>query len=184
MAKNVVILNFSGRKIGNCSAIEQHISEHYANANICSFHIDQTYGNCGGCNYECLKPGVVCPNATPFQKEVMDAVCQSDVTYYIVPNYCGLPSGNYFAFNERCIGYFNGDRALTGKYQAVEKRFIIVSNTETEFFRNAMQLQTNAEIKMLYLKTGKYRKNSLAGDIMESEDARADLDNFLTETQV
>ena len=154
MAKNVVILNFSGRNSGNCSAISQYISDHYKNTNVCLYHIDQQFGTCGGCNYECLTPGVVCPNVTAFQKEVMDSVCASDITYYIVPNYCGLPSGNYFAFNERSVGYFNMDRELTKKYQTVTKRFIFISNKESDYFTQAMRQQTNQEVKPLYMKTG------------------------------
>ena len=111
----------------------------------------------------------------------MDTICESDLTYYIVPNYCGLPTGNYFAFNERSVGYFNMDRALMGKYQSTEKRFIVVSNTENENFRNAMQQQTSEEPKMLYLKTGRYKRRSTAGDLMDCEEAVNDLRVFIEE---
>lgn len=179
MFKNVVILNFSGRKNGNCSAIAQHITNYYENANIRSYHIDHKFGACGGCNYECLAPGVTCPNVSDFQKEIMGAICESDITYYIVPNYCGLPSSNYFAFNERSVGYFNMDRELLKKYMTVHKGFIVVSNTESDYFKQAMQQQTNQEMKILYMKTGKYGKRSTAGDILESEIAVADLNSYL-----
>ena len=181
MVNNVVILNFSGRKVGNCSAIAQHISEHHKNATVRSHSIDQDFGACGGCNYECLTPGVFCPKVSDFQKEVMGAVCESDITYYIVPNYCGLPTGNYFAYNERSVGYFNMDRALMGKYQSVPKGFIVVSNTENDYFVQALRSQTNREMKILYMKTSKYGKRSTAGDILESEEAKADLDTYLAE---
>ena len=184
MTNIVVILNFSGRNVGNCSAIAQYIAEHHSNANIRSYHIGQDFGTCGNCNYECLTPGVTCPNANDQQKEIMDSVCESDITYYIVPNYCGLPSGNYFAFNERSVGYFNMDRELTKKYQSVPKKFIIVSNTESDCFVQAMRQQTNQKIKPLYMKTGKYGKRSTAGDILESEAARADLDNYLSDSAI
>ena len=184
MVINVVILNFSGRKVGNCSAIAQHIAAHHTNANVRLYHVDQTFGTCGGCNYECLTPGVTCPNVNDFQNEVMGAVCESDVAYFIVPNYCGLPTGNYFAYNERSVGYFNMDRALMGKYQSVAKRFIVVSNTENDYFVQALKSQSNQEMKILYMKTGKYGKRSTAGDILESEDAKADLDNYLAETDL
>ena len=180
MENNVVILNFSGRKVGNCSEIADYISKHYLNSNIRSYHVDQTFGTCGGCNYECLIPGdAKCPNVTAFQQEIMDAVCESSITYYIIPNYCGFPSGNYFAFNERCVGYFNMNRELMKKYQTPAKGFIIVSNTENECFVQALRQHTAAEIKPLYMKTGKYGKRSTAGDILESEAARADLDSYL-----
>ena len=179
MFKNVVILNFSGRKNGNCSAIAQHITNYYEYANIRSYHIDHKFSACGGCNYECLTPGATCPNVSDFQKEVMEAICESDITYYIVPNYCGLPTGNYFAFNERSVGYFNMDCALKGKYQSVTKGFVVVSNTENDYFVQALKSQTNQEMKILYMKTGKYGKRSTAGDILESEIAVADLNSYL-----
>ena len=134
---------------------------------------------CGGCNYECLTPGVVCPAVNDHQKEVMDAVCDSDMVYTIVPNYCGYPCANYFAYNERTVGYFNLDRELTKKYMSVPKRFVVVSNTEGDNFVNALRQQTNEEPVILYLKSGKYRKRSTAGDIMDSVDAQADLRAFL-----
>ena len=177
--KNIVILNFSGRKTGNCSAISDYIKTFYAEANVMAFHIDQTFGTCGCCDYECLKPGVRCPNVSSLQTEAMDAVCGADLVYYIVPNYCGLPSANYYAFNERCVGYFNMDRELTMKHRGVAKRFIIVSNTETDQFMQAMKMQSGTDPDMLYMKTGKYGKKSTTGDILDSDAAKADLDAYL-----
>jgi len=107
----------------------------------------------------------------------MDKICNSNLVYFIIPNYCGLPSANYFAFNERSVGYFNLDREKTNLYKNIKKRFIIVSNTEG--FDQYMQYQVNNAPDILYLKSGKYGKQSIAGDILDSEDARADLDAFL-----
>ena len=109
----------------------------------------------------------------------MDSVCDSDVAYIIVPNFCGYPCTNYFAYNERMVGYFNMDRERNGKYLGVKKLFVVVSNTEGDNFRNALQQQTKEEPKIMYMKTGKYKKRSTAGDIMDSEDAAADLRAFL-----
>jgi hypothetical protein len=104
----------------------------------------------------------------------------SDLIYYIVPNYYGLPCANYYAFNERCTGYFNMDRELMKKFQSVKRRFIVVSNTETDAFAQAMKMQSGTEPEILYMKTSKYGKRSTAGDILESEAARADLEDFLS----
>jgi hypothetical protein len=134
---------------------------------------------CHDCNYECLTPGVVCPNVTDHQKEIMDAVCGADLVYYVVPNFCGYPCANYFSFNERTVGYFNMDRELSGKFMAVPKRFIVVSNTEGDNFVNPLKQQTKEAPQILYLKTSKYRKRSTAGDILDSEEAQQDLKAFL-----
>ena len=100
--------------------------------------------------------------------------------YFIVPNYCGFPCASYFAFNERSVGYFSGKKQLLDRYLSVRKRFIIVSNSEDEVFNQAMQQQVSSKPDILYLKSRKYGKQSIAGDIMDSNTANVDLDVFLS----
>ena len=179
MNRKVVILLFSGRSNGNCAAISAMIERFYMRTNVLSFVINHdSFPSCGGCDYECLKQGMNCPNLTEEQRQIMDTITECDLAYFIVPNYCGYPCANYFAFNERSVGYFNLDRALMEKYMDVKKRFIIVSNSE-ENFTQAVRQQTNQEPDILYLKTRKYQKQSIAGDLMTSDAARADLQAFL-----
>ena len=102
------------------------------------------------------------------------------LVYFIVPNICGYPCANYFAFNERTVGYFNMDREKMARYMNVPKRFIVISNTEG--FEDAMRQQTDEAPQMLYLKSRKYGKSSIAGDLLESDAAKADLDEFLSRT--
>lgn len=181
MNGNVVILTFSGRNNGNCAKISEYIEQFYNRTNVYTVQIDsKAFAPCGGCDYECLKPELVCPMVSERSKEIMDKICNSDITYFIVPNYCGYPCANYFAFNERSVGYFNLDRVRMNQYMNVPKRFIIVSNTEGNNFEAAMQQQTIEAPKILYLKTGKYQKQSIAGDLLTSEAAKADLESFLT----
>ena len=111
---------------------------------------------------------------------MMDAIISSRLVYFLVPNYCGFPNANYFGFNERTVGYFGMDREKMNRYLEVPKRFIIVSNTEG--FEAAMHQQTSDDPKILYLKSGKYKKRSIAGDILDAEEARQDLLQFLAET--
>ena len=65
----------------------------------------------------------------------------------IIPNYCGYPCANYFAYNERSVGYFNLDKVLMDKYMNAKKRFIVVSNTEGTNIENALT-QQSAEPKI------------------------------------
>ena len=176
---NITILNFSSRNTGNCGNISRHIVRKYANYNANVFMIDQQIGPCGNCDYECLKPGEKCPNVTIYLKQALDSVLQSDICYLILPNFCGGPCANYYAFNERSVGYFGMDRSIMQQYMAVKKRFIIVSNTEGPAFDLAIQQQTSGDADVLFLKTGKYGKRSIAGDLLESAQALADLDQFL-----
>lgn len=183
MDKKVTVLVFSPRNKGNCAKIGEVIADFHKRTNVHMFCIDaNSFPPCHGCDYECLKPGESCPVLTQEQRAVMDAVCESDLTYFVVPNYCGYPSAAYFAFNERSVGYFGLNRELMNRYMQVPKRFIIVSNSESETFHNAMRQQTNEEPEILYLKTSAYGKKSIAGDLMSSEDAKADLERFLANT--
>lgn len=178
MGKIVQILLFSSRQNGNCANIGNYISN-YHSADSVQIHSVHDLQPCGNCNYECLQPGATCPNVTEHQRNVMDAVRTSDLVYYVIPNICGFPCAAFFAFNERGIGYFNMDRAVMGEYMGVKKRFIIVSNTQSDNFKNAVAQQTNEDPDMLYMKTAKYKKRSTAGDILDSEEAVADLKAFL-----
>ncbi len=178
MCNNVIILNFSGRNNGNCNAIGQFIEAYHEKANILSYNVGECWSACGGCDYECLKPEVRCPSLTEQQRTVMDDTMQADIIYFLVPNYCGFPSANLYAFNERIVGYFNMDRIMLGQYQKIHKKFIVVSNTENPSFAQILQ-QHAKEPDILYLKTSAYQKKSIAGDILTSETAQADLKAFL-----
>ena len=177
--KNITILNFSGRNSGNCAKIADHIEVHCTSTFVRKYTIDQQISPCNGCDYECLRPGVKCPNTSEYQELIMQAILHSDLVYMILPNYCGFPCANFLAFNERSVGFFNLDRALMQRYMSVKKRFIIVSNTENEVFQKAMEQQTKDAPEVLYLKTAKYGKHSITGDLMDSAEAVADLDGFL-----
>ena len=181
--KNVTILNFSSRENGNCAKIADFIKNHHSEDAVEILQIDAHFAACGGCDYECLQPGVMCPNVDDRQKQIMDRLLQSDLTYQIIPNYCGFPCANFFTFNERSIGFFNMDRNVMAQYMAVEKRFVIVSNSENASFDQAMRLQTKGEPDVIYLKTSKYGKRSTAGDLMDSSDAQSDLATFLTKSR-
>lgn len=181
MGKNIVLIQFSSRGNGNCSAITAEIAKFYsATRTIHSYIVNSNVVQaCNDCNYECLQPDKQCPNLNSAQKEIMDNISNADLAYYIIPNYCGYPCANYFAFNERSVGYFNMDRASMQKFMSVPKRFIIISNTEGPNFENALKQQYSGDLDILYLKTGKYKKRSTAGDMMESLEAAADLKAFL-----
>ncbi len=185
MSKSIVLIRFSSRDFGNCISVAREIGKYYDGEAVSSYTVDgNTVQPCNNCVYECLHPQKVCPNVNDAQKEIMDAICNADLAYFIVPNYCGYPCANYFAFNERTVGYFNLNRELMEKYMNVPKRFVIISNTEGQNFTNAMQQQATGDLDILYLKSGKYGKKSTAGDIMESDAAKADLEAFLKQYSI
>lgn len=179
--KNVVILIFSGRKNGNCHDIGEYIKQYYGNGEI--YRINDCFMPCHHCDYECLRPDAHCPQLDDSQKAVFDAVINADIAYYVIPNFCGFPAASYFAFNERSVGYFDGDTQVLEAFLAVKKCFVVVSNSE-ENFSAALYQQVPEKPDVLYLKSGKYRKLSIDGDLMESEEARQDLEAFLAEVDL
>lgn len=180
MCKKVAIFNFSPRAERSYSQIAQQVSNHYRLSNENYYHFTMNSCNaCQGCNYECLTPGKVCPTLPEYLKKTLDAAIECDLIYFIVPNFCDYPNGNYFAFQERCVGYFGLDRGLRAKYMKIKKRFIIVSNTENDQFKMSMQQQTTDEPEILYMKSSKYNKRSKTGDMMQSKEAVDDLNAFL-----
>lgn len=179
MKKNITIISFSPRENGNCRQVCRSIQSFYRNSNIRSFSVGAVFAPCGCCDYECLKPGLYCPSLTQAQKEVYDAIQSSDLVYYVIPNFCGMPNAVYYGFNERSVGYFNMDRVVMAQYMAVRKRFVIISNTEADTFVNALHQQTKEAPEILYMKTSRYGKNSIAGDLMDSQQAQEDLEAFL-----
>ena len=180
MSKNIALIRFSSRERGNCAAISTHIAKFYAAHTVSKYIIsEKVVEPCNHCNYECMTPGKSCPNLNAEQLQFMYAICSADLVYFIIPNYCGYPCANYFVFNERTVGYFNMDRALRQKYMEVPKRFIVISNTEGRNFEDTLKQQVIRAPEILYMKTGKYHKRSTDGDMMESTEAKADLDAFL-----
>lgn len=177
--ERITILSFSNRDNGNCSAISDYIADFLGDSEAAVKQMSGRFSPCSDCNYECLRLGVSCPSISAEQRAMMDSVLESDVVYYIIPNFCGFPCANYLSFNERCVSYFNMDRELMGRYMRVRKRFIVVSNTENDNFVMALRQQTATDPEILYMKTSKYKKQSIAGDILESVDAQADLEQFL-----
>ena len=177
--KNVAILNFSSRNHGTCAHIAEFITTYHSQDQVKNFVIDDSFKTCGSCDYECLQPGVRCPNLSDYQTQIMESVMQSDVAYLIAPNFCGFPSASFMAYNERSVGFFNMNRSVMDQYLSVKKRFIMVSNHETAAFEQAMRLQTKDDPDVLYLRSAKYGKRSTAGDILDSDAAKADLQTFL-----
>ena len=174
----VCILNFSGRNNGNCQAISNFIKQYYDRfSNICALEHSMILDPCNHCDYECLQEHNVCTRKHEMDK-IMEQLISSNMVYFIVPNYCGFPCANYFAFNERTVGYFNRDEQLLQKYYNIKKKFIIVSNTENETFYKAMEQQSTAP-DILYVSSNKYGKRSIAGDLLESDDAREALRAFM-----
>lgn len=175
---NVCIISFSSRKDGNCAEIKQFICSLYPDARCFDFS-DFTIASCGNCKYECFASGDQCPFIKDKEYQILDAITNSDLTYFVVPNYCDFPCSNFFVFNERSLCYFHNSESLLNAYLNVHKKFVVVSNTNTENFKTLFAYQTNDEPQILFLSSNKYAKRSIDGNLLTSEQAIEDLKKFV-----
>ena len=134
---------------------------------------------CGGCNYDCFEKREACPHIGDKECEILDAIVHSEITYFILPNYCDYPCANYFSFNERSQCFFQGKTDLLNVYLRIPKRSIVVSNTKEENLIKALAYQTEQEPDILVLSARHYGKSSILGDLLTSKEAAADIIEFI-----
>lgn len=179
MKGSVVIVSFSARKHGNCENIADRLQAIFPEAVLYRFS-EFTIQPCGRCHYECFSPSGLCPQADNQEQTLMEAIVRSKMTFFVVPNYCDYPCANFFAFNERSQCYFQHRPELVEAYMEVPKKFIVVSSTGQDNFREAFRQHTNEEPAILFLSARNYGKVSLAGDLMTSQEARQAAEAFAT----
>ena len=173
---SVCIISFSGRADGNCAQIARYLQE-LTGGELFLFS-GLTVHPCGTCDYECFKKAQ-CPNIEDDEYRVMDAIAGSDVTYFVLPNYCGGPCANYYIFNERSVCYFHGDREKLAKYMAAQKKAIVVTNSGHDNFRRTLQEQhSDKELPILFLGSGEFKKSSVAGDLITVPEVRERIREF------
>ena len=113
------------------------------------------------------------------EHRLLDEITLSELTYFILPNYCDYPCANFFIFNERSQCYFQGKPELLDAYEKVPKRAIVVSNTNEENFRQAIAYQAYEKPDILFLSAKKYGKESIKGDLLTNEKAVSDIIAFV-----
>lgn len=164
------IISFSSRGNGNCAQIGKLIRSLSEEAVLFQFSYFEIHA-CGKCGYECFADRSKCPYYSDMEYRLLDAVTNSDLTYFILPNYCDYPCANYFVFNERSQCYFQGHPELLEAYENVPKRAIVVSNTNEDSFKTALAYQSYKEPDVLFLSAKQYGKVSIRGDLMTDENA-------------
>ena len=173
---NLVIVAFSGRKDGNCDKIARHIRSLYG-GRLFSL-ADMDIQPCGKCAYECFSDAGACPHIADGVRDIYEAVTRSRTAIYILPNYCDFPNANFFAFNERSLCFFSGRDDLLNAYLRVRKKFIIVSGSRPQSFRDALS-QHAEEPDILFLSAKQYGQKSTDGNLNTSPDALSEIENFL-----
>lgn len=178
----ISVVSFSGRRGGNCDRIADVICRHYKGEQLSLFRFsEKEISACGRCEYECFNALKACPYVSDGLFSLYTDIIASDLAYYLVPNYCDFPCANFFAFNERSQCFFQGHGELVDKYLSVRKRFVVVSNTGKQNFVQAFcdHVAPGDQPDVLFMSASHFHKSSIAGDLMESEDAKNELSDFL-----
>lgn len=174
----ICVVSFSSRAGGNCSQIGKLICsllKYSKSFDFAGFGIHP----CGKCEYECFSDPAECPYSADMEHRLLDEITLSELTYFILPNYCDYPCANFFIFNERSQCYFQGKPELLDVYEKVPKRAIVVSNTNEENFRQAIAYQAYEKPDILFLSAKKYGKESIKGDLLKNEKAVSDIIAFV-----
>lgn len=174
------IVSFSGRKNGNCGGIAKELCGLYGNESKVYDFSSIKITPCTGCGYECFEAGEKCPYFKDSVFEIYDNISNSDLTYFIVPNYCDYPCSLFFAFNERSQCYFQKQESRLIKYLSARKKFIVVSNTNRDNFTSVFKyhIEENAQPDILFLSAKRFGKISICGNLMESEETREAVRQF------
>lgn len=180
MSKQILIISFSSRKDGNCDSICKYIEEIDPKYTESFLFSENSITACGRCAYECFIDNKMCPYFDDPEDGLLRQLCLSDQVYFIVPNYCDYPCSNFFIFNERSQVFFQGNPERLDQYEAIPKKFIVVSGSESENFRAAFRYHVNDEPEILFLSAKRFGKKSLAGDIITSIEVRAAINEFVT----
>lgn len=140
----VCVVSFSSRKNGNCTRIGELICTLLSDAKLYDFS-DFEIHRCGNCDYECFVKDGKCPWIGDKEYELLDEITKSELTYFVLPNYCDYPCANFFIFNERSQCYFQNRQDLYDIYEHVPKKVIVVSNTNEENFKAALACHSGRE---------------------------------------
>ena len=174
----ICVVSFSSRAGGNCSQIGKLIRSSCKDSQFFDFS-SFTVHPCGECGYECFSEPEKCPWSADMENRLLDAIIRSDLVYFILPNYCDYPCANFFIFNERSQGFFQGRPDLLDAYEKVPKRAVVVSNTNEESFRQVLAYQAYKEPDILFLPAKEYGKDSIKGDLLTNDKAVSDIIAFV-----
>lgn len=111
--------------------------------------------------------------------QLIDTICKSEMAIFVVPNYCDYPCSNFFTFNERSLCCFNGNPELLDRYLSIPKKFLVVSNSQSEHFPEAFCQHTNVEPEVLFLSRNAFGKGGIRDSLLPCPAVEKVLDVFL-----
>ena len=174
-----LILDFSPRPDGNCAAISKYIVKSFCDASVIKI-TDLDIKSCTDCDYQCFSDK--CPHPDDLFK-LYDSILESDLIYFLIPNYCDYPPSSFFVFNERSCAYFNNKNESLAEYLRTKKKFIVISNSNEENFVKVLQQQSSDDIQknIIFLSSKKFGLKSIEGNLLSSNEAKTLIDRFIEE---
>lgn len=175
-----VVINFSGRFAdGNgeklCAFVQNTLGLKTQVMKVASMNIH----SCNKCDYECLKSENACRYSSDDLFSMYDSILDSDLAVFIIPVYSEYPCSNYFVFRERSQGYFNDVNYQ--QYLNINKKFIILANNGYENTVNIIRsdFRDLDESCFLNLCSNHYNTKSVYGNLLEYEDVRKKIEDFI-----
>jgi len=173
------IINFSGRHGGNCYDVANLIKVALNECDVELFHMcDIKIAPCGYCNYECLDFADACV-IDGDAAGIYTSLCNADIAYFILPNYIGWPNANFWVFNERKQGFFGRKPNLIDRYMQLDKKFVVISNTDKDNFCRVFSSHVKGEPDILFLSTKDFDAGGVRGGMMGSTKAQTTLKEFV-----
>ncbi len=111
--------------------------------------------------------------------ELLEAICDADEAYLVVPNYCDHPCANFYIFNERSNCWFQNHPERLEQYLQVRKKFIVVSSGNQESFETAFRQHVEAAPEILYISAKHFGEPSSLQNILQLDQAKLKLLGFL-----
>lgn len=178
----IAIINFSNRTNGNSLDISKYLKDLYIGNDVKLYNFSSlNIEACGSCAYECLKKGYRCPKKDKINK-MYHTICNADMCYYVLPNYCDYPCSNFFLFNERSCGYFNNNYQKMDKYLNVKKKFIVITNSNTENFIEILKKHVkNENPEILFISTKKFGLLSASDRVLTINSSKVLIEDFVND---
>lgn len=179
MSMKSLIIVFSSREKGNSEHIAEFIQSNLRkNEEIFCFS-SHRIAPCGNCRYECFLKDLRCPHCTDGEEVLLEKICRSDETIFVLPNYCDYPCANFFIFNERSNGFFQHHPERLDQYLKVPKKFIVISNSQSDHFRDAFTQHCCGDPEILFLSSKACETKTVGSELMNTKLARNLLEAFL-----
>lgn len=103
------IVSFSSRADGNCSQIGKLLCSLIQDAVLFDFSEFEVHP-CGKCDYDCFTSRDKCPYIGDMEYHLLDAVTNSERTYFILPNYCDIHAQTILSSTRGASAIFKADR--------------------------------------------------------------------------